>query len=763
MVSSKLVTAAIFLVAASFVLSFQSLCSTTLIDAVQAGDYNKVESLLKSGVDVNEQGANGMTAIWAATDRARWGMKIFELILQYKPNIDKLVFGQTPLMIAIGLHNWKVAELLLVHNPDLNQKSDAGDTALMLAYNIAMAYDIAEGGSGGKQREEALKIVNLLSAKMTNPTMTNPKKINIPEKSCFLSFERNDWNGVIAQDLNISIENNIISIVVPQLLKELFKKYQRRQKDVEAGKITVLASRFKLADKSPQLIVIVPVPLDQLGIKIPESEKQNVEPKVDISSIENEFGFKNLTLVNPASVADLVEKTSEINPDEFKKVLDNFPEIINSSLPQHPTRFFLVGHGNKEIIGTIPMYLVGDFLYMLSKIGTEFIYIVSCYAGANLPEIQTALANIITKQIEERKKSKTASLPGIDFAIVIQATSDVPTIGVGDTKKMFIKLDKFLQDPAWALEFGPGVEKPQITISDVISAYRLQDVSALPSIRMPGKTGYFRSINIKSSVMGDTEIITESKLIEEGAKRTLELIAESKSPNPVIADEAKKKLKGNLDIAIHIKPETGFIQIFPMDLMDFTFVIQGVPPKSPFDTLKAPKFISKLSGRGQHYIGKIVDTSHGDIKQLINQSFGNIFVEGLGYMADRCWFIKFVDIPTSKTHIKKLAIHLYYSIPSGKQLYGYAFINEKNEYIISEMGRYESKVGKNNFELMMNKWFRLTKPSQVTLTEATGGVEVIAEEKARLEKEKGGAQALKLIEPKFARTPEDLFKMFMAE
>ena len=87
---------------------------------------------------------------------------------------------------------------------------------------------------------------------------------------------------------------------------------------------------------------------------------------------------------------------------------------------------------------------------------------------------------------------KQAYLSGIDFAIVSQATADIAaTAKYGGMKEMFIKLDKFLQDPVWALEFGPGVEKPHITISDVISALGSQDVTCSPFNKNAGKNRLF--------------------------------------------------------------------------------------------------------------------------------------------------------------------------------------------------------------------------------------------------------------------------------
>ncbi len=684
MAISKTLKTAIFLVAILVALNVQSLYATALIDAVMSHDYNKVEMVLKSGVSIDEQESDGSTAVIEATKFAvvPERMKILELLLQYNPNLDKR---------------------------DLQ-----GDTALTIAY-----YD------------HNLKAMDLLFSKMT-----------IPPKSAFLSFEQHDLSGAVIKVFRRSVFMKIVSIVTPQLLELSFNQDAFFKQYFEAGKLTILASKFNVTNSDiPQLIVIIPQPLDSLGIKIPRSEKE--EQSVDISSIEGKFGYKNLTLLKPDSITEIIGAAKAVNEEEFKKVLENFPLIIDTDSPQHPTRFYLIGHGNTRHIADIPINQFGGFLSRLPELDTEFIYINSCYAIVNLPQIQSSLANIVTQQIGEMAMLKKSR--GIDFAIAIQATAESSTARSGDIKAMFTELDLFLQDPQWALKFGAGVEKPKITIHDVFSALGIRFAKSLPSIRLPGKAEFFRSINI-----GKMEIIDESKLIEKGIKRTIELIEESKNPNPTIAQEAKKKLKRPLEIEISIEPDVEFVQIFPMDLLDFTFVLRGMP-----------KFISKLAGRGQHFIGKIIETAGSDIKKLLDSCFVDIFDSAIGYLSDRCWFIKFVNMPTAKTTIKKLAIHLY-SIER-IQYSQYAYIDEKGKFIISQDGKIESTSNEQTFESTVSQWFEKSIPSQETLTEATGGVEVTAEEKLRLEQIKEGREALKLKEPRFARTPQDLFRMFMAD
>lgn len=577
--------------------------------------------------------------------------------------------------------------------------------------------------------------------------------VSILNKSCFLSFEQNDWNGAIVFPLKECISAGIISIVVPQLLKEAFKQDPHFQEDCKSGKIALFASTFKTAGNDvPHLIVIIPESLEQLGLKISAEEKQKVALEVGISSVETKYGFKNLELINPEFVAATVDSAKAFDETEIKNVLSNFPNIINISLPQHPTRFYLAGHGVVGFsIAGVPINYFDFLLADFSAINTEFIYIYTCYAFGNISRIQRGVEDIVTKQIEERKKSKAAPFPGIDYAIVIQSTADVQTFGgVGNVKLMLTKLDKFLEKPVWALEFGPGVKKPKITISDVVAALGTLETgksSAMPSIRMPGRNNFFRPIKVDS-----VEIITASKLIELGVEKASKLVEESESADKNSAQEAKKKLAGPLGIEIFIKPDISFVQIFPIDLFDFTFVF---PEGSP------AQFISKLSGQGQHYIGSVVDDTFSYIENFISDRFINIFTLS-PYKAERCWFIKSVDLPFSKTHIKKLVIRLFGHENEKEQFYGYVYINEKGEYVLGTSGAQEHKMSKRSFEATIRSWFKRTIPSHETLKEAIGSAAVTTEEKAQLEKTAGGAQTVKLLE-RFARTPQDLFNMFMAD
>ncbi len=574
--------------------------------------------------------------------------------------------------------------------------------------------------------EDHTEIVDLLSSTMLTP-----------EKCCFLTFEQNDWNDGVSTSLLNAIVLKIPAIATPHAVKKLVEKFGWIKEYFNSGRFTMLAS-------SPvNLIIIIPESLQDLGITIPDSEKQSPEPQIDITNIQNKYGFKNLHLLNPTLINSVIEGRPLITADQFNKLIELFESVMNSVAPHHQTRFYLDGHGSAgNTIGAIPIKCFNNFLRVLTNIDAEFLFISSCYAaGTNLLAIQAAIQEI----------------KGLNYAIALQAThGGVTGAGSPNINAMFTKLNEFLKDPSWALEFASGEDKPRITISDVITSLGIKNSTSLPSIRLPGKTGFFRPID-----EGNMEIITESRIVRKSVKKTLKLIAASKSPDKTVANAARQKLQKPLAIDLQIKPDIHYIQIFPMDLTDFKFVIQGQ---------NLTKFISKQAGVAQHFIGAISyssDEKDSELarKKFINKGFVNIFESEFPAESPKCWFIKSAELSAAGTTtiIKKLVIKLDRAPASKKCDYigSYAYINHNGEFIISKEGGAERKVEKETYESTIKSWFDLTWPYEETLNEATGGVEITAKEKDKLSK--GLSTNLRLINPQYQRTPDDLFKIFMAD
>ncbi len=801
----------------------KALAERSLAEIIATGTQDEIIDQLNKGLDPNTyikyEGLGGAVPHWAAKNGY---VKVFDCLKAKYPgmNLNPADFNPagrggswlTPLHVAacngkINIFDWfKTNFPNMDLNPSITDGAWQGYNLLHIAARngkieifdwfktnfpgMDLNPAIIDGNSCGNTPvfHAALnsnkEIVDLLSSTIT-----------CPEKCCFLTFEQNnDWNGSTVRSLLNAIVMKSTAIATPVLVKKLFEEFAWIKEYFSSGRFIMLAS-------SPaNFIVIIPESLQDLGITITESEKQNQEPPIDITNIQNKYGFKNLHLLNPTYITSVIEKAQLINGDKFRELIELFESIINSSSSQHPTRFYLFSHGCPGIIANIPLAYFIIFLRALANIDAEFLFIHSCYvAGTNLLKIQAAIQEIIQletvvnelliikdykQKLNDYKKlmkermgaepqkyggdvdsyyklfpipEKPKCFTGINYAIAIQATHGGATCsGTPNINAMFTKLNEFLKDPSWALEFASGEDKPTITISDVITSLGLKNSTVLPSIRLPGSTSYFRPID-----EGKMEIITASRLIQKSVKKTLKLIAASKSADKTIADEARQKLQQPLAIDFQIKPDIQFVQIFPMDLTDFKFIIQG-------QTL--PKFISKSTGSGQHFIGSVTYSSDGKdsgliFKKFIDQGFVNVF--GMEYPAESalCWFIKSVELTTASTtkHITKLVIKMDPAPATTKHDYigSYAYINHNGEFIISKEGADESKVDKEAFESTIKSWFNATKASQGTLNEATGGVEITAEEKAKLVA--GQSSNSRLINPQYQRTADDLFKMFIAD
>lgn len=101
--------------------------------AIETGDIAGVESLLKSGVDVNIR--HDRWGITALTGAAGWGKKeIVKLLLVHGANIEfKDGYGHTPLMSAAKEGHLDVVKVLLAHGAEINVKSGFTSAPLWLA------------------------------------------------------------------------------------------------------------------------------------------------------------------------------------------------------------------------------------------------------------------------------------------------------------------------------------------------------------------------------------------------------------------------------------------------------------------------------------------------------------------------------------------------------------------------------------------------------------------------------------------------------
>jgi uncharacterized protein len=103
-----------------------------LIEAVYKRDLNKVEALLKSGANVNEEGPNGMTALICAANEGF--SEITKLLIDYAAdkNISHTQLGNA-LCAAASKGHVNVIDVLLDSGVDIDQRDSSGLTALMRA------------------------------------------------------------------------------------------------------------------------------------------------------------------------------------------------------------------------------------------------------------------------------------------------------------------------------------------------------------------------------------------------------------------------------------------------------------------------------------------------------------------------------------------------------------------------------------------------------------------------------------------------------
>ena len=645
--------------------------TTALMIAANNGRELVVEKLLAHGADPNINDDDEYTPlIFAAT---KGYSRLAEQLLAHgaDPN-RKINTGLTALMLASGKGHIDIVDLLLTHyKTDPNIQAPGGNTALYIAAKEGQGAIVQKLLANSKTKPNivneagnaAMIIAELHGYEAIVDLLSNSiqKSLKIPEKCSFLTFEQDDENNAITHFLISALLYKVIAIHSIHILKNIIEKIPFVTKYFSSGQWSLFLNRA-----------------GDLGVIIPE-------PIQDTDSLHNKYGLKNLEYIRPAAaVTVLQELPAPSKQDHYNELIGHFKEIIDYNSPQHPTRFYLTGHGAaNKTIANIPLKDIGALLTVFADIDTEFIFICSCQAaGSNLLAIQSALQTIIEKQLKENMgkqidyelflhtqdkgihDTETYRSPdleqtivepevpqrikGINYAIVLQSTSDATMNTAGELNTFFTRLNS---------KFN---ETPQKQISAKGLAHILetlgQNSTALPSIRWPGATTFFRSVDL-----GDMAIITMNKLqalhlekllslkknvqkqfhhvshlqnklsditqkeslleMKEATEKEQQLEGCIKQAKHTLREKlhlAKPKLRKTLQIKIPIKANTKYIQIFPCDLHHCTFTILGN---------EIPKFISKIPGRAQHFIGKIQYTSQkANITDAFNDCANNGFI-----------------------------------------------------------------------------------------------------------------------------------------
>ena len=103
-----------------------------LLEAVRRGDPERVRTIVESGVPVDAEAANGMTALHLAAFLGRESIAAFLLSRGADVN-DEALNGITPLIRASAEGHVDVVKLLVAAGADTDHETTAGETAATLA------------------------------------------------------------------------------------------------------------------------------------------------------------------------------------------------------------------------------------------------------------------------------------------------------------------------------------------------------------------------------------------------------------------------------------------------------------------------------------------------------------------------------------------------------------------------------------------------------------------------------------------------------
>lgn len=131
--SRKFAIASTVLIAGAIVSSLvMYLRRADIHDAVIEGDFDRVKTILARKLElVNAKDKEGLAPLhWAVAFRRR-NKNTVELLLSKGADVNvKGPSGDTPLYIAVAVHEKNVVELLLAEGADVNAKTLRGETAL---------------------------------------------------------------------------------------------------------------------------------------------------------------------------------------------------------------------------------------------------------------------------------------------------------------------------------------------------------------------------------------------------------------------------------------------------------------------------------------------------------------------------------------------------------------------------------------------------------------------------------------------------------
>ena len=336
---------------------------------------------------------------------------------------------------------------------------------------------------------------------------------------------------------------------------------------------------------------------------------------------------------------------TKLLPHEFESLFKDAPALpINmDSLEQLflidqtiRKRIFLTGHGyfdekikgqaSNPLIAQLTLAQYQRFLNFLNKIGTDILYLESCYSGG---------LHLLTPYVKELNSTSFAPNNPLNYFIIVNGTTDAVTYGCykNSFKKLFDAINDFFSPN------GPTIKNP---FRSIVESMLCTDLSTIASVRFPGSLNYFKAINVdgKIEIITQAKVTAESLKTEKGLKQIPEIgklsaqIKEKREKGEdttALAKELEMQLKASAegkrkDIgSINIKDKDAVL-LYPM-ILPIYFVIQST---------KMPTIISMIPGNAVHYIKTIVS------KEFIDEFFLSFY--DLEIASTKLFFIKTIGI-----------------------------------------------------------------------------------------------------------------------
>lgn len=266
------------------------------------------------------------------------------------------------------------------------------------------------------------------------------------------------------------------------------------------------------------------------------------------------------------------EKLSSFNFDEALPgmvaiAIDNFKSLFNSTIALK-LRILNMGHGASVVVG-YPESLIAQmnqkeyikFLNFLNTFSTEFLYIVSCYAGGSNALLMHQDA------VEENKK--IFSITNVKYPIALSGILDSPVVikDAFDTQQFFKNLENYL--------VKPSVPLLKQTLQEIYK--KMGSYSDLPVIRFPGSENFFKITNLD-----DVKVLTSSliKAHELSFKQKNKKVLPLEFGNP----KALLLYSANIPIPLQINASTNEMRIVSLIPGNAYHMIQElITPNLDFD------------------------------------------------------------------------------------------------------------------------------------------------------------------------------------